>query len=396
VCENYAAIRCPVLAVGGWADGYPNAVLRLLEHLPGTRRGIVGPWAHAWPHAARPGPRIGFLQECVRWWGQWLRDESNGVTDAPLLRAWIEAPSAAVAADRVGAWYGGGLPVEEARFGLPAQRVVADLAHGRAAGEWCPFGSHETAADQRDDDAASTCVDLPVETDLVLLGRARLHFRATDRLRGGHVVVRLCDVDPGGASSLVAWGVAAVRTGRVDLKAAGRRVPRGHRLRVALARTYWPVLWPARDIETLDVADLALVLPLASAASATVTFDAAEAAPAGACDVLRPGRFVRKTADRVAVRLLDGGRVRHGNGIVVESESEDRLTLGDDAASAAVECRRRISLARDAWRVDVRVEASMRSDGDAFTVDVRLEAEEPGHTPPAPRRWRARLPRPPE
>jgi hypothetical protein len=33
VCENYGAIRCPVYAVSGWADGYSNAVFRLLANL---------------------------------------------------------------------------------------------------------------------------------------------------------------------------------------------------------------------------------------------------------------------------------------------------------------------------------------------------------------------------
>ena len=31
VCEDYGAIGCPVYAVGGWADAYPNAIPRLLE-----------------------------------------------------------------------------------------------------------------------------------------------------------------------------------------------------------------------------------------------------------------------------------------------------------------------------------------------------------------------------
>ena len=35
VCEDYAAIECPVYAVGGWADGYSNAIPRLLA---GCRR----------------------------------------------------------------------------------------------------------------------------------------------------------------------------------------------------------------------------------------------------------------------------------------------------------------------------------------------------------------------
>ena len=60
VCEDYAAIEAAVYAIGGWADGYTNAIPRLLEGLPGPRKGLIGPWAHAWPQAgpARAGDRL--------------------------------------------------------------------------------------------------------------------------------------------------------------------------------------------------------------------------------------------------------------------------------------------------------------------------------------------------
>jgi hypothetical protein len=395
VCEDYAAIRCPVLAVGGWADGYPNAVFRLVEHLPNFRRGIVGPWAHAWPHAGRPGPRIGFLQECLRWWRRWLRDEPTGVeSDAPM-RAWIDASDAPQVAEAAGEWRACALSRDEVRFALPPQTVVAHLDHGRAAGEWCPFGAQETAAAQGEDDARAVCVDVPVLEDLVILGRPRLHFRPTTTQMGGHVVVRLCEVGADGRSLLLSWGVATVGAGRVDLKATGRRVRRGHRMRVALARTYWPVVWPARDLRPLDLGALELVLPLA-APGLPVDFATPAAAPPGEHAVLARGSYLRIREDGVSRHVVDGGEVRHGNGIVTHSWSEDRLVLRDDADAARVECRRHLSLSRDAWRVDVRVTSVLRTDGSDFVLDVRLDAEERDGPPVAPRTWHARLPRPPE
>ena len=56
VCEDYEAIQCPVYAVGGWTDGYKNAIPRLLERLTVPRKGLIGPWAHGYPHFALPGP----------------------------------------------------------------------------------------------------------------------------------------------------------------------------------------------------------------------------------------------------------------------------------------------------------------------------------------------------
>ena len=46
VCENYADITCAVFAVGGWNDGYTNAIPRLLAGLNGPRKGLIGPWPH--------------------------------------------------------------------------------------------------------------------------------------------------------------------------------------------------------------------------------------------------------------------------------------------------------------------------------------------------------------
>src|SRR6185312_16825522 len=89
VCEDYAAIQCPVFAVGGWTDGYTNTIPRLLEHLRVPRKGLIGPWAHGYPHIARPGPQIGFLQKILQWWDHWLKGEANGFMGEPMLRAWI-------------------------------------------------------------------------------------------------------------------------------------------------------------------------------------------------------------------------------------------------------------------------------------------------------------------
>ena len=79
VCEDYGAIECAVLTVGGWADPYHDTVSRLLANLKAPRRGLIGPWAHQYPDEASPGPQIGFNQECLRWWDQWLKGIETGV-----------------------------------------------------------------------------------------------------------------------------------------------------------------------------------------------------------------------------------------------------------------------------------------------------------------------------
>ena len=88
VQEDYAAITCPVLAFGGWADSYTNSVSRLLQGLKVPCRGIIGPWGHVYPQDGLPGPAMGFLQEAVRWWDHWLKGIDTGVMREPALRAY--------------------------------------------------------------------------------------------------------------------------------------------------------------------------------------------------------------------------------------------------------------------------------------------------------------------
>src|SRR3712207_572186 len=89
ICEDYAAIKCPVFVVGGWVDGYTNAVPRLLAGLRGPRKGLIGPWGHAFPEEATPGPSIEFLQECVHWWDHWLKGLDTGLMHEPMLHVWL-------------------------------------------------------------------------------------------------------------------------------------------------------------------------------------------------------------------------------------------------------------------------------------------------------------------
>ncbi|MGF1608566.1 MAG: CocE/NonD family hydrolase, partial [Kiloniellales bacterium] len=89
VCEDFGAIKAAVFAVGGWGDAYSNAVPRLLAGLKSPVKALVGPWVHKYPHFAVPGPRIGFLQEALRWWDFWLKGEATGVLRDPAMRAYI-------------------------------------------------------------------------------------------------------------------------------------------------------------------------------------------------------------------------------------------------------------------------------------------------------------------
>ena len=190
VCERFADIRAAVYAVGGWADGYSNAVFRLMEGLTAPRRATVGPWGHLYPYEGVPGPAVGFLQDALRWWERWLDDVDNGIMDEPACRLWLQewVEPRPFHDERPGRWVltgarpaastdaatfyltSAGLlehPGEERRLEVSSPQTV-----GLAAGEWYGKGNPAgEALDQRVDDSFSLCFDTePLRERFEILG----------------------------------------------------------------------------------------------------------------------------------------------------------------------------------------------------------------------------------
>ena len=411
VCENYAAIRCPVLVVGGWADGYTNAVLRLLDGLDAPCRGIIGPWAHQYPYAGRPGPAIGFLQEAVRWWDQWLNGIDRGVLREPKLRVWLQRYSNPQPQMWPGEWLGSDLDTEEfdpralylvdaaLQDAVGAMTTIAlpdDLEHGACAGLWCPFSPADLASDQRPDDAVSAVFDTaPFDADLVLLGAPELVVEIDAAQSGAQLIARLCEVAPDGASLLLSWGVQVldgVGAARVRLNAVGHRLRAGHRLRLALASSYWPVVWPATGVPAprIRTGVSQVVLPVWRRPGTSVAFAEPERAESAPFTLLRAASLT--TADDGAERRADYGRIRHANGMEIDRIVSDVMTLHGGVPEAR--CSRKYELARGDWHTRIEVTGVMSGDRDGFDVRVGLLAAL-GEVRCADRSWRFRIPRRP-
>ncbi|CAB4040896.1 family hydrolase [Paramuricea clavata] len=90
ICEDYSKIKCGVFLIGGWLDGYHNAVFRMAENLTCDWKAMVGPWPHDWPDDCVPGPNIAYLPECLRFWDYHLKGIKNGLDKEPRLRLYLE------------------------------------------------------------------------------------------------------------------------------------------------------------------------------------------------------------------------------------------------------------------------------------------------------------------
>ena len=442
VDEDYAAIEVPVLAVGGWADPYRTTVLRLVENLPGTVKGIIGPWSHQYPDIERePGPAIGFLQETLRWWDRWLKDRPTGVEDDPALRSYLQdgVPPATRYATREGRWVAE--PAWPSPYVEPVTTVLSDAFCSAAvgtdlvplaapehtgvdAGRYFPFGNPaDLPPDQREEDGRSVCFDqLPASAPVAVLGRpvARLRLRADG---SANVVVRLCDVAPDGSSTLITRGCLDLRRRagmdrtvdvvpgetldvEVPLVAIGYVLPVGHRLRLAVTTAYWPWVWPypVRAAVRLDPRASSLVLPVRTPGSpeGEVRFEASEQAPAlpvvrrpAAPGTERSVTYNPETREwTLTVDPNYGGSRTYPDGLVFDEQIRESYVIrSDDPASARAASRWRVRLTRPGWDVAIAADASMGVDGEDFVTEHALIATLNGEEVSS-RRWSRRIPRP--
>jgi predicted acyl esterase len=281
--SGYDRIGCPVMIVAGWADGYRNNSFRTIAEL--ARHGVphrllAGPWAHADPMTAMPGPRIDFDAELVAWFDHWLRGAGEHEDRCDVfVRAsttpeidldlhegqWVTLPSVP--------------PVTEATLDLstPVTLVVSPDV-GTAA--WIDCAGHlpwGLSGDQRLDDERSLTWEVEPPPNPVV-GHPVLRARLWTTESAGSISVKLCDVFPDGTSALVSRGTldlayresvhgppSPLVPGReveveVVLDACAYQWTPGNTLRVSVAGADWPntIAPPAPLSMTLRTASLTL------------------------------------------------------------------------------------------------------------------------------------------
>ncbi len=432
VCEDFSAIQCPVYAVSGWADGYSNSVFRLMRELDVPRKALVGPWSHKYPHLGIPGPAIGFLQETLRWWDHWLKDQDTGIMDEPRIRAFMQdsVRPATRYVERPGRWIGeqewpaeAVTPVSYrlARTGLvaadatPKQASEPLLCHsplrtGLSGGKWCSYSAGpDMPGDQRESDADALSFDTPVLDEPVeIFGAPVVSLVVVADQPQAQVAVRLCDVAPDGASTRVTWGVLnlahrdshaeprALKPGeayevRVQLNDIAQHFPVGHRIRVSVSSSYWPLIWPPPEPVALTLwseqseLELPVRAPRASDADLPV-FPGPEGAPEEARVQIEPEAFnwhlhydFDGHAWTLEVNDSEGVyRLENTETDVQKAGYELYRVCGDDVHSASAETLWRMGFFRDQWRVNTETWTRMTSTLDAFHIEATLKAWEGG------------------
>ncbi|MFF3488355.1 CocE/NonD family hydrolase [Streptomyces sp. NPDC002701] len=460
VSEDYSAVQCPVLASSGWADGYSNAVTRLLGHLDVPRKGLIGPWSHKFPHLGEPGPAIGYLQEVVRWWDHWLKGADNGVMDGPMLRTWMQdsVPPSTSYEERPGRWVAEPTwpsphirpvthPLTRHRIGTPAEdpaaagegtgaevgpagadtamTVRSPLSVGQFAGKWASYNAPpDLPYDQREEDGGSLVFETePLTERLEILGSPTVELDLSADRPVAMVAARLSDVSPDGSATRVTYGLLNITRresaehpeplepgtryrATVQLNGVAQAFPPGHRVRLSLSTSYWPLAWPPPEPALLSVYEgsSTLTLPVrptdAPDEIAADPFEEPEGTPpVGTTRLTAPDARWEVKRDMVDYRaeleiVKDQGLVHFDEiGLDVGRRAYERYTsVADDFTSVTGESAWTMRFRRDDW--DVRVETSTRLSCDErdFFVDATLDGYEGGRRVFS-RTWNEKVPR---
>jgi uncharacterized protein len=435
VCEDWAAIRTPVLAIGGWADGYINMVPAILDNLTVPVKGVIGPWVHQYPHTAVPGPRIGFLQEGLRWWDRWLKDTPNGAEHDPALRAYIphSAPPDASTPHRPGHWVAeqSWPPARTAPLTLylspgalgsasPLDATVNTPQHlGMHGGEYFPTGlDAEMPGDQAPEDTLSVIFDTTPLDGMDLLGAPVLRLSLSSDSPRAHLVARLCDVAPDGTSLRIGHGVLNLChrddparpsdvptdapfdvTLRLDYCAA--RLAPGHRLRLALSTTCWPLVWPSAHRATLTLHAGSLTLPVHTGSTGDEWIFPPPLVPDTAATTrLTPALAARRiehdlmTGERhLVIEDASGTQAIAPHGRTTSDTSREVWTIHPDdplSARARIEWHQHQTLGQ--WQISTLAQVAMTCTATAFHMTATLTAHE-GETEVFRRDWDCTVPR---
>ncbi|PWN01633.1 hypothetical protein DJ010_16420 [Nocardioides silvaticus] len=415
---GYDRIQCPVMLVAGWADGYRNNSFRTVGAL--GRAGVpyrllAGPWVHADPTTAYPGPRIDLDVEMMAWFDRWLR--GTGAQDS-RVEVFVRTPTrpAAFLDQHEGYWVRDTWPSPRSSVEtrpLPGPRaLVVRPDVGTAA--WIDCAGHlpwGLSGDQREDDAHSLTFDWPAEGEVVV-GHpvARLQVSADAPLAS--LSVKLNDVFPDGASALVSRGSLdlAYRDGvhapaapsplvpgevydvAVELDACAYEFTPGQTVRLSIAGADWPnTIAPPAPV-TLTIHGGELELPRYSPEPWDPGF-----AP-GADESSEDPSGVSWTVTRDVLRETTTCSVRHGStydvphgGTATEEYAGDVVVDNRTFAQhAEATCTYRLT-----WPgTDVRVTSSLRVDvtGAGYDVTTDVTAYE-GDQQVSHREWSEHVPR---
>jgi uncharacterized protein len=293
---DLAAIDVPALLVGGWWDVFVRGTVRSFTALTAEGRAaqklLVGPWHHMpWrPLGGAPEEIGGTVVDDwqLSWLDHHLKGEETGVLDAPVTvyvmnAGWRDLDGWPPSGARPVDWYlhsdgrahsssGDGTLSSEPPGDEPPDLYLYDpsLPNLSAGGHSCcvdtitPMGPRDQGAAEGSKHVL-VYTSAPLADDLELIGDASVTLYAASTAVDTDFTARLCVVDPAGRSTNIQEGIVRARYResltnptpitpsevyqyRIELGPLGVRIGAGHRLRVDISSSDFP-LWD-RNLNT--------------------------------------------------------------------------------------------------------------------------------------------------
>ena len=275
--RDYSSIDIPIFLVGGYYDGYRDFVPRMIQNADVPYKALLGPWNHTFPHIADPEPAIEWREMAVRWLDHWLKGKDTGILKEPSVyyyqRDWHEPGSNLK--NIPGRWYTSDqwpdtkesilyLNQDHGLVATPAEfkhsliyNPTAPDASGAAMwwGDWFP--------DQRIADSHSLVYDSKPVTDSVeIMGIPQVTLHTSTDAPAANWFVRLSDVAPNGmVTHITGAGFNAnhvessekpiqlikgkIYTIKIDLHVTSWTFQKGHKIRISINNSQWPMIWPS-------------------------------------------------------------------------------------------------------------------------------------------------------
>jgi len=278
-------------------------------------------------------------------------------------------------------------------------------------------------SDQSVEDGQSLVFDSePLGEAVEILGAPVVELEVSSDRPQAQLCIRLNDVAPDGSSLRVTYGMLnlthrdsheipeALKPGRpyrirIRMNDIAQTFPKGHRIRLAVSASYWPIAWPSPASASVSFAagNGRLTLPVRAPRKEDATlpaFGKAETPAPLARTVHRPG-WLKEWLDHDLVSGTHVFTTEEDEGVVTidhidmteEHHKLERFTIRDgDPLSATAEISHSHSFARGGWKTRMDTWTRMTSTAGDFLLEGRLDAYE-GNKRILSRNWHVRRPR---
>ncbi len=441
-------LNIPVYLIGGLLDGYRDTLPNTLENSQAPVRAVLGPWPHAWPNSASPGPTWEWRDDAAAWWHAHLGDDSSLSSRYQdndfriFVRSGNEPDPSLSQLD--GDWYNLPWPVPASDSN---QLILYPTAHNQlvteepnssaafltlegAAGTGIDLGEWwgELLPDMQATDAYALVFDSePLQTELVVIGKPSVSLMAASNTNSGNWVVRLEDVGPDGSVALITGGAinsqlrhstAAPETIQANtaivlslpLRMTSWTFKPGHKIRLAVSNGAFPMFWPSPSLTRseleVDTTASSITLPLWQGKDQTA---ALTMSPGGLSNYLSaevialepvPGhpskREVIRDAEANTISLIrESGASYQLKGASIQAIRHTRHTTANtNPANTEYEGWAEYVLedGREGGPVHYRTEISLVSDAEFFDLDIsRILSNDAGEI--RRQRWQEKIPR---